>query len=109
MRRRAWATAPGVGVAVGMVVRAEVSLRKTPGVADLGEQASGQQQIDHHPRRQITQPPLGGAGRGQSLIDHVEGHKLGELTKMVGRVTLPRTVTARVMTDWVSNGDLADR
>jgi hypothetical protein len=34
-------------------------------VAQLGEQAPGQQQIDHHPRRQHPDPGLGRAGGRQ--------------------------------------------
>ena len=81
----AWANAPAVGLAVGMPDKAAVSLRQTPRVADFGEQAASQQQIDHHPGGQVTQTALRGVGRGQSLINHVEGHELSEFTKVAGR------------------------
>ena len=51
-------------------------------VAQLGEQAPGQQQVDHHPRRQHTETGLGRAGSRQRLIDHLKRHDLGQLTQM---------------------------
>src|SRR5215467_1026559 len=49
-------------------------------VAQLSEQAPRQQQVDHHPRRQYTDPGLGRGG--QRLVDHLKRHYLGQLTQM---------------------------
>jgi hypothetical protein len=51
-------------------------------IAQLSEQAPGQQQIHHHPRRQVADAGLGPAGLGQGRIDHLEGDLLGELAQV---------------------------
>jgi hypothetical protein len=50
----------------------------------LSEQARGQQQIDHHPGREITQPGLNLAGFSQRRIDHLKRQHLGEPTLVAG-------------------------
>jgi hypothetical protein len=42
------------------------------GVADLGEQARGEQQVDHDPGRQNPNPMLQPSGTGEGVIDHLE-------------------------------------
>jgi hypothetical protein len=54
-------------------------------VAQLGEQARREQQVDHHPRRQHPDPGLGRAGGRQRLIDHLKRDDLGQLTQMTRR------------------------
>ena len=55
-----------------------------PDIAQFGEQAPGQQQVDHDPCGQVTQARLQPAGLGQDRIDHLEGHLLGELSQVPG-------------------------
>jgi len=54
-------------------------------IAQLREQAPGQQQIHHHPRRKNPDPGLNRAGLGQHRIDHLERHLLGQLAQMTRR------------------------
>ena len=48
------------------------------------EQAPGQQQVDHYPRRQDAKTGLSRAGGLQRLIHHLERHDLGQLTQVAG-------------------------
>jgi hypothetical protein len=54
-------------------------------IAQLSEQAPGQQHIDHHPGRQHPHPPLHRAGLAEHGIDHLERHLLGQLAQMTRR------------------------
>jgi hypothetical protein len=54
-------------------------------VAQFGEQRGGQQQVDHHPRRQQPHPRLRPSGALEHVIDHLERHDPGQLTDMPGR------------------------
>jgi hypothetical protein len=51
-------------------------------VAALGEQPSGQQQVDHHPGRQLAQPLLHSPALGKDRVDHLERHDLRQLAQM---------------------------
>ena len=55
------------------------------GVSQLGEQATGQQQVDHDPGGQDPDPALRGIGPGQGIIDHVKRHELRQFTEVAGR------------------------
>jgi hypothetical protein len=52
------------------------------GIAEFSEQASGQDQVDRHPGREQPDPLLGTAGRGENLVDHLEGYEPGQLAQM---------------------------
>jgi len=55
----------------------------------LTKQTGGQQQVDHHTRRQSVQPGLGGLRRGQRLVYHLERQVLGELTEVARGIPAP--------------------
>jgi hypothetical protein len=57
-----------------------------PGPAGLGEQPRRQQQVDHHPRRNQTHPPVRPAARLKHRIDHLERHDARQLAQMHRRV-----------------------
>ena len=52
-----------------------------PRIPQLREQAPGQQQVDHHPRRQGPYPPLHAARLSQRLIHHLKRHQLGQFPR----------------------------
>ncbi len=76
--------------------------------AQPGEQTPGQQQIHHHPGRQIPHPFLHPARLRQRLIDHIERDKPGQLAQMAGRESPAATAISREMTDWAPNGAPAE-
>jgi len=51
-------------------------------VAAILEQRGREQQVDHHPGRQLSQPLLHSPALGEDLVDHLEGHDLGQLAQM---------------------------
>src|SRR6202022_3077943 len=53
-------------------------------VAQRGEQAPREHEIHTHPRRQITQPPLGGLRLGQHRVDQLDRHLPAQLAEMTG-------------------------
>ena len=53
-------------------------------IAQLREQAAGQQQVDHDPGGQVADAGLQAAGLGQDRIDQLEGDLLGELAQVPG-------------------------
>ena len=55
------------------------------GVAQLGEQAPGQQQADHDPGRQIADAALDTARLLQYRVDHLERNLLGQLADVTRR------------------------
>ena len=59
--------------------------RATPAGTLTGEQSPGQQQIHHHPRRQVTNAGWHPPRRRQDRIDHLERNDLGQLTEMTRR------------------------
>ena len=77
----------GVITGTGRRQRAQAGDQLVPHlpVPQLSEQAPGQQQVDHHPRRQHPKTRLSRAGSRQRLIHHLERHDLGQLTQMTGR------------------------
>lgn len=60
------------------VIWASTTLTRTV----FGEQTPGQDQVDRHPGREQPDPLLGAAGRGEDLVDHLEGYEPGQLTQM---------------------------
>ena len=54
-------------------------------VAQLGEQAPGQQQVDHDPGRQDPDTALDPARLLQHRVDHLERHLLGQLAQVTRR------------------------
>jgi hypothetical protein len=56
-------------------------------VSQLGGQAPAQQQVDHDPGGQVTDPALDPARFLQRLIDHLERHLLRQLAQVTRRET----------------------
>lgn len=56
----------------------------------LGKQAGGKHQADHHPGRQVADPPLHPARLGQRRIHHLEQHQPRQLTEVTRREPAPR-------------------
>ncbi len=57
-------------------VQASGHLRPCSPVTVLGEERTGQKQVDHHAGGQVSHPFLRGAGLAKSRVDHLEGHDL---------------------------------
>jgi hypothetical protein len=54
-------------------------------ISEFSELTTREQQIHHHPRRQIPNPPLSTQGLSKDRIDHLERHLLSQLTQMTRR------------------------
>jgi hypothetical protein len=54
-------------------------------VPQLGEQAPGQQQVNHHPGRQVADAALDPARLLQHRVDHLERHLLRQLAQVTRR------------------------
>lgn len=63
-----------------------------PWMSGLGEQAGSQDQVDHDAGGHIPRAGLGGLGRGQGRVDHLEGQVLGEFAEAPGAYRPPATV-----------------
>nr|WP_237330063.1 hypothetical protein [Streptomyces sp. BA2] len=64
-------------------------------VADLGEQAHREQEVDPDPRRKVSQTELNTAGFVQEYINEVEWYDLGQLAQMPGSEPAEATVNSR--------------
>ena len=54
-------------------------------IAQISEQATGEQQIHRDPGGQQPDPLLGSPGRGEGFIDHLERNETGEFAEMTRR------------------------